>query len=88
MNAYYADLHIHIGRTEKGNPVKISGAHKLTFINIAHEASSRKGIEMIGIIDCHAPAVQAEISAYLDKGEIKELAGGGHYGSIHRDSDM
>jgi PHP family Zn ribbon phosphoesterase len=65
MNPYYVDLHIHIGRTESGLPVKITGSRDLTFFNIAYESSVRKGIDMIGIIDCHAPSVQEEIMAYL-----------------------
>ncbi|UJF31206.1 endonuclease Q family protein [Paenibacillus hexagrammi] len=77
MNSYYVDLHIHIGRTEKGNAVKISAANDLTFFHIAHEASERKGIQMIGIIDCHSPTVQEEIEIYLDRGEMAELQGGG-----------
>jgi uncharacterized protein (TIGR00375 family) len=77
MNSYYVDLHIHIGRTESGKPVKISGSRDLTFFNIAHESAMRKGIDMIGIIDCHAPSVQEEIMAYLHSGEMKELQGGG-----------
>jgi PHP family Zn ribbon phosphoesterase len=66
LRTVYADLHIHIGRTEKGAPVKITGARNLTFYNIAREASERKGIELIGIIDCHSPAVQQEIESYLE----------------------
>lgn len=77
LNEYYVDLHIHIGRTEKGKPVKISGAKDLTFYNIAREASERKGIEVVGVIDCHSPPVQEEIEDYLDKGEMEELDGGG-----------
>lgn len=77
MEAFYVDLHVHIGRTEKGNPVKISAAKDLTFFNIAHEASERKGIDLIGIIDCHSPTVQDEIMHYLDQGDMKELDGGG-----------
>jgi uncharacterized protein (TIGR00375 family) len=77
LKSYYADLHIHIGRTEKGTPVKITGARDLTFYNIAREASERKGIEMVGIIDCHSPAVQEEIERYLERGEMRELEGGG-----------
>lgn len=77
MNDYYVDLHIHIGRTESGKPVKISGSRDLTFYNIAHESAMRKGIDMIGIIDCHAPAVQEEIMAYLHNGEMEEQQGGG-----------
>jgi PHP family Zn ribbon phosphoesterase len=37
----------------------------------------RKGIDMLGIIDCHAPSVQEEIMAYLHGGEMEELEGGG-----------
>ncbi|MFK7697146.1 endonuclease Q family protein [Paenibacillus sp. HJGM_3] len=74
---YFADLHIHIGRTESGQPVKISGSKDLTFYNIAREASERKGIEIVGIIDCQSPAVQQEIEDYLDKGEMEERPGGG-----------
>ncbi|MDF2937533.1 MAG: hypothetical protein K0Q90_2906 [Paenibacillaceae bacterium] len=70
-------MHIHIGRTESGLPVKISGAANLTFHNIAREASERKGIDVVGIIDCHSPGVQAEIDSYLEKGEMEELEGGG-----------
>lgn len=82
LRTVYADLHIHIGRTEQGAPVKITGARDLTFYNIAREASERKGIELIGIIDCHSPAVQREIETYLDSGEMAEQEGGGiRYGS-------
>jgi uncharacterized protein (TIGR00375 family) len=77
LQLYYADLHIHIGRTESGAPVKISASRDLTFYNIAREASERKGIDIIGIIDCQSPAVQAEIEHYLQTGEMVELAGGG-----------
>ncbi|MDR6549388.1 endonuclease Q family protein [Paenibacillus qinlingensis] len=77
LKDYYVDLHIHIGRTEKGQAVKISAANNLTFFNIAHEAANRKGMEMISIIDTHSPSVQEEIMMYLDKGEMMELEGGG-----------
>ncbi len=77
MNSYFVDLHIHIGRTVQGQPVKISGSKDLTFFNIAHEASERKGMDMIGIIDCHSPGVQAEIADLLERGEMVELPGGG-----------
>jgi uncharacterized protein (TIGR00375 family) len=77
MKSYYVDLHIHIGRTESGQAVKISAANNLTFFNIAHEAAVRKGMEIIGIIDCHSPSVQDDIMTYLDRGEMVELGGGG-----------
>lgn len=77
LQEFYADLHVHIGRTESGLPVKISGAANLTFHNIAREASERKGIDVVGIIDCHSPAVQEEIDGYLERGDMEELEGGG-----------
>ncbi|WP_010274004.1 endonuclease Q family protein [Paenibacillus senegalensis] len=73
----FADLHIHIGRTNSGRAVKISGSRNLTFHEIAREASERKGIELIGIIDCHSPGVQEDIERYLEAGEMTELPGGG-----------
>ncbi|HEX7056083.1 MAG TPA: endonuclease Q family protein [Bacilli bacterium] len=77
MKTFFADLHIHIGRAGNGQVVKISGSKDLTFFNIAHEASERKGIGMVGIIDCHSPSVQADIIHYLETGEMRELPGGG-----------
>jgi len=77
MNRYYADLHVHIGRTEEGKPVKISGSPQLTFRNIAEESSERKGMDIVGIIDCHSPTVQREIEGYLESGEMVEASGGG-----------
>jgi uncharacterized protein (TIGR00375 family) len=77
LSETFVDLHIHIGRTEKGAPVKITGSRDLTFYRIAREASERKGIGVIGIIDCHSPAVQEEIEYYLDRGEMVEQEGGG-----------
>ncbi|CAM2806057.1 endonuclease Q family protein [Paenibacillus sediminis] len=77
MNSFYADLHIHIGRTNSGQAVKISASRDLTFANIAKEAAKRKGIQLIGIIDTHSPAVQEDIIQCLDRGEMEEAAGGG-----------
>lgn len=73
----YADLHIHIGRTSRGEAVKISGSRDLTFENIAREASDRKGIHLLGVIDCHSPVVQMDIEQLLDNGTMSELQGGG-----------
>jgi len=77
LKPYYADLHIHIGRTERGEPVKISAAASLTFGNIAEEASERKGMDIVGIIDCQSPGVQRDMKQFLDSGEMEEIPGGG-----------
>lgn len=70
-------MHIHIGRDKYGKPVKITGAKSLTLTNILMESSRNKGIDMIGVIDCHAPSVQEEIKALIEKGDASELSEGG-----------
>ncbi|KGP72166.1 endonuclease Q family protein [Pontibacillus yanchengensis] len=77
MNTFYIDLHVHIGRTIYGDPVKITASDQLTLTNIIHECSERKGIDMVGVIDSHVPDVQAEIQQLLDHGEAIELGEGG-----------
>ncbi|MBW5446723.1 TIGR00375 family protein [Cohnella sp. CFH 77786] len=77
LRRIFADLHVHIGRADNGQPVKISASRDLTFRSIAQEASERKGVHLIGVIDCHSPAVQADIERCLETGEMEEAAGGG-----------
>lgn len=77
FRSFYADFHIHIGRTESGRPVKISGSRNLTFFNIVREAAERKGMDMIGLIDCHVPEVLAEMRRYLQDGILQEQPDGG-----------
>ncbi len=70
-------MHIHIGRDMYEKPVKITGAKSLTLTNILKESSRNKGIDLIGVIDCHAPAVQQEIKELMDAGKAVELTDGG-----------
>jgi len=77
MNHIYTDLHIHIGRTASGRPVKITGSKTLTLHNILHYASTQKGLDMIGIIDCHSPEIIAELEDLIKRGDMAELAEGG-----------
>ncbi|MFD2672823.1 endonuclease Q family protein [Marinicrinis sediminis] len=77
LSSVFADFHIHIGSTDDGKPVKISASRNLTFAHIAREAADRKGINLIGIIDCHAPGVQRDILRLLDRGEMAEHVDGG-----------
>ncbi|MCA0755504.1 endonuclease Q family protein [Paenibacillus sp. N4] len=77
LQSIFADLHVHIGSSASGLPVKISASRGLTFRSIAHEASIRKGVRLIGVIDCHSPAVQDDIMKLLDAGEMEEAEGGG-----------
>src|SRR5690625_3882766 len=77
LKSIFADLHIHIGRDFKNNPVKISASNFLTLTNILKEASRNKGIELIGIVDCHAPNVIEEIRLLLDNNQAEDLQEGG-----------
>ena len=77
MYEIFADLHIHIGRTENGKPVKITAARSLNFANIAKECADRKGINVCGIIDCASPYVIEDIENFLKTGDAYELKDGG-----------
>ncbi|MCR4426060.1 MAG: endonuclease Q family protein [Firmicutes bacterium] len=77
MKEYFVDLHAHIGRNSEGKKVKVAGARDLTFENIAREAAKRKGIEIVGVIDCASPRVLSDIDRLVRAGEMVELPGGG-----------
>lgn len=77
MNEFYADLHIHIGRTSNGRAVKITGSKTLTLARILETASARKGLDIIGVIDCHSPEVIEEMLRMIEHGELQELKEGG-----------
>lgn len=77
MYEVYADLHIHIGRSENNKPIKITAAKSLNFANIAKECYERKGINLVGIIDCASPYVIEDIENFLKTGEAYEIADGG-----------
>ena len=77
MYEVFADLHVHIGRTESGKPVKITAARSLNFANIAKECVERKGISIVGIIDCGSPYVIEDIENFLKTGDAYELEDGG-----------
>lgn len=77
MDNFYVDLHIHIGRTGTGKPVKITGAKSLTLENIIREATEIKGLNMIGIIDGHVPEVIHEWEALIDNGTVIPQEEGG-----------
>ena len=77
MYEIFADLHVHIGRSENGKPIKITAAKSLNFANIAKECADRKGINIVGIIDCASPYVIEDIENFLKTGEAYELEDGG-----------
>ena len=77
MYEVFADLHVHIGRSENGKPIKITAARSLNFANIAKECADRKGINIVGIIDCASPYVIEDIERFLQTGDAYELEDGG-----------
>ncbi|MCX8130367.1 MAG: endonuclease Q family protein [Clostridia bacterium] len=77
MNKYFVDLHVHIGRSSEGREIKKATANNLTFENIAHESYYRKGIDIIGVVDCISPYVLDDIDNLIDRGELVEKKGGG-----------
>ncbi len=77
MEDYYGDFHIHIGRASGGEAVKITASPQLDFAGIARESVVRKGLDMVGIIDCASPPVIRDIKDLLSRGEMEELPEGG-----------
>lgn len=77
MKEVFADLHVHIGRSENNKPIKITAAKSLNFANIARECSDRKGINIVGIIDCASPYVIEDIENFLQQGDAYEIKDGG-----------
>ena len=77
MYEVFADLHVHIGRSKSGKPIKITAARSLNFENIAKECVDRKGIGVVGVIDCASPYVIEDIEEFLQNGEAYEIPDGG-----------
>lgn len=77
LSSYFCDMHIHIGGTWTGKPVKITASRQMTLTKILEEASDKKGMDVIGIIDAHSPEVQDELVDLLEKGLATELVDGG-----------
>lgn len=74
---FYGDMHIHVGRTREGLPVKVTASPSQTLSNVFAEALERKGLDMVGIVDAACPGVLNEIEEMVAQGLLKELAGGG-----------
>lgn len=77
LSTFFADLHIHVGQDHYGHPVKITGSKNLTLSNILKESSRFKGMDLVGVIDCHVPSIQEEIEHLIQVGKAVELSDGG-----------
>ena len=77
MYEVFADMHVHIGRSKSNKPIKITAARSLNFENIAKECVERKGISVVGIIDCASSYVIQDIEEFLLNGDAYEIPDGG-----------
>lgn len=77
MNRYFGDLHVHIGRTLSGYPVKVTAARSQTIPGVLEEAAQRKGLNILGIVDAACPRLCSELEDLVAEGTARELAGGG-----------
>lgn len=75
---YFADLHIHVGMSESGKWVKIPTSRKLTVRGILAEATDRKGMNIIGIVDALSPLVLADIKRLTEEGLLVPVPNGGY----------
>lgn len=72
-----ADLHVHVGKA-KGMPIKITASSRMTLNNIFNACINRKGVDIVGIVDCASPLVIEELDELLQKGVLEEMASGGY----------
>lgn len=74
---YFADLHVHIGRSQDGFPVKVTAARSQTIPLVCAEAVAKKGLDILGIVDAACPRLCGELEEMVASGEARELPGGG-----------
>ncbi|QDR80786.1 endonuclease Q family protein [Sporomusa termitida] len=78
LKQYFADLHIHVGMSESGKWVKIPTSRQLTVRGILSEATDRKGMNIIGIVDALSPLVLADIKKLTAEGLLVPVPNGGY----------
>lgn len=77
MKEYFLDLHIHLGRSGDGKAVKITASKSLTLENVLLECLDRKGIDLIGIVDCASSGVLKDLRELVAGGQLLALSEGG-----------
>lgn len=73
-----SDLHIHIGQSQDGRPVKITASAKMTLDEVIRNARDIKGLELISIVDSHSLGVRNDYRELINKGYLKPLGDGGY----------
>ena len=77
LGSFYADFHIHIGRSSDGRWIKVSSAADLTVENIFREAAGRKGLDLVGLVDCQTGPALRDLSELVERGRLEPLEDGG-----------
>ncbi len=77
MTTYFADFHIHIGRSQ-GKPVKMAAAPSLTLPNLLDHSKNLKGLDVVTVIDGVCTGVQKDIKQMIDEGKMILQPGGGY----------
>lgn len=77
IKQFYVDLHVHLGRSSDGSPIKITASPQLTFANVIKESIDRKGLDILGIVDCASRKILKDIRDLMKKGQLQELDEGG-----------
>lgn len=77
MKEYAVDLHVHIGSSLQGEPVKITASPRLTLTAIIKGEMQKKGLDMVGVIDAASPRVLDDLEYLLSRGDLLELEEGG-----------
>ena len=78
MALVYGDLHVHLGRTFLGKPVKITASPQLTLDNIPVVARFQKGLNLIGLVDAACSGVLEDLKTLITNRELVLLPGGGY----------
>lgn len=78
LKHWFVDLHIHIGKGGDGQWIKIPSSGRLTVDNVIREAAVRKGLDMIGLVDCASASVLPDLERMVEQGELQALPGGGY----------
>jgi PHP family Zn ribbon phosphoesterase len=65
-----------VGRA-RGRPVKVTASPRLTLSGIIEESVTRKGLDIVTIVDAQSPPVLEEIDDEMRSGRLDPLPGGG-----------
>ncbi len=78
MKNFFADFHVHVGLSERGQWVKIPTSNRLTLRNILAEAADRKGLQIVGVVDALSPYVREDFALLAAEGLLALDSQGGY----------